>query len=53
MLSGMKLHSYFCSSAAFRVRIALELEGLNYACMALSAFQNAPPSACPDSQART
>ena len=30
MLSGMKLHSYFRSSASFRVRIALELKGLAY-----------------------
>lgn len=30
MLSAMKLHSYFRSSASFRVRIALELKGLSY-----------------------
>jgi maleylacetoacetate isomerase len=30
MLSRMKLHSYFRSSASFRVRIALELKGLAY-----------------------
>ena len=30
MLSGMKLHNYFRSSASFRVRIALELKGLAY-----------------------
>ena len=30
MLSPMKLHSYFRSSASFRVRIALELKGLAY-----------------------
>jgi maleylacetoacetate isomerase len=30
MLSGMKLYSYFRSSASFRVRIALELKGLSY-----------------------
>ena len=30
MLSAMKLHSYFRSSASFRVRIALELKGLAY-----------------------
>ena len=30
MLSGMKLHSYFRSSASFRVRIALEFKGLSY-----------------------
>ena len=51
MLSAMKLHSYFRSSVAFRVRIALELKSLNYACMVLSAFQKAPPSAWPDSRA--
>ncbi len=30
MLDGMKLYSYFRSSASFRVRIALELKGLAY-----------------------
>jgi len=30
MLSGMKLHNYFRSSASFRVRIALELKALDY-----------------------
>ena len=30
MLSTMKLHNYFRSSASFRVRIALELKGLRY-----------------------
>lgn len=30
MLSAMKLHNYFRSSASFRVRIALELKGLAY-----------------------
>jgi maleylacetoacetate isomerase len=30
MLSEMKLHNYFRSSASFRVRIALELKGLRY-----------------------
>ena len=30
MLSAMKLHNYFRSSASFRVRIALELKGLDY-----------------------
>jgi maleylacetoacetate isomerase/maleylpyruvate isomerase len=30
ILSGMKLHNYFRSSASFRVRIALELKGLPY-----------------------
>ena len=30
MLSGMKLHNYFRSSASYRVRIALELKGLAY-----------------------
>ena len=30
MLSPMKLHNYFRSSASFRVRIALELKGLGY-----------------------
>lgn len=30
MLSAMKLHNYFRSSASFRVRIALELKGLSY-----------------------
>ena len=30
MLSFMKLHNYFRSSASFRVRIALELKGLAY-----------------------
>ncbi|ABM38109.1 maleylacetoacetate isomerase [Polaromonas naphthalenivorans CJ2] len=30
MLSAMKLHNYFRSSASFRVRIALELKGLIY-----------------------
>lgn len=30
MLSSMKLHNYFRSSASFRVRIALELKGLAY-----------------------
>ena len=30
MLSPMKLHNYFRSSASFRVRIALELKGLAY-----------------------
>ena len=30
MLSVMKLHNYFRSSASFRVRIALELKGLDY-----------------------
>jgi maleylacetoacetate isomerase len=30
MLLRMKLHNYFRSSASFRVRIALELKGLNY-----------------------
>jgi len=30
MLSVMKLHNYFRSSASFRVRIALELKGLAY-----------------------
>jgi len=30
MLSAMKLHNYFRSSASFRVRIALELKGLRY-----------------------
>jgi maleylacetoacetate isomerase len=30
MLSAMKLHNYFRSSASFRVRIALEIKGLAY-----------------------
>ena len=30
MLKSMKLHSYFRSSASFRVRIALELKGIAY-----------------------
>ena len=30
MLSPMKLHNYFRSSASYRVRIALELKGLSY-----------------------
>ncbi len=30
MMSPLKLHSYFRSSASFRVRIALELKGLDY-----------------------
>ena len=30
MLSTMKLYNYFRSSASFRVRIALQLKGLNY-----------------------
>ena len=30
MLSAMKLHSYFRSSASFRVRIALEVKGIAY-----------------------
>ena len=30
MLIGMKLHSYFRSSAAYRVRIALHLKGLSF-----------------------
>ena len=30
MLSAMKLYNYFRSSASFRVRIALELKGLDY-----------------------
>lgn len=30
MLSPMKLYNYFRSSASFRVRIALQLKGLNY-----------------------
>ena len=30
MLSSMKLHNYFRSSASFRVRIALELKALSY-----------------------
>ena len=30
MLDGMKLHSYFRSSAAYRVRIALQLKGLPF-----------------------
>jgi maleylacetoacetate isomerase/maleylpyruvate isomerase len=30
MLSAMRLHNYFRSSASFRVRIALELKGLGY-----------------------
>jgi hypothetical protein len=32
---GMKLHNYFCSSASYRVRIALNLKGLDYDCVSV------------------
>ena len=39
MLSAMKLHNYFRSSASFRVRIALELKGLAYDYVAVQIAQ--------------
>ena len=49
--SGMELYSYFRSSAAFRVRIALALKGLPYDCVPVHlaqerALARAPTAAC-------
>lgn len=32
---SMKLHNYFCLSASYRVRIALNLKGLDYDCVSV------------------
>jgi glutathione S-transferase len=46
----MKLHGYFRSGASYRVRIALNLKGLEAAARATEAFADAAPERQPDAE---
>ncbi|KAM0071721.1 putative glutathione transferase [Helianthus debilis subsp. tardiflorus] len=39
-MSKLQLYSFFMSSASFRVRIALNLKGLDYEYKAVNLFKN-------------